>query len=211
MRLTKEAIVKTPRIKRLNLINAVTGVKPANLVGSKSKSGNSNVAIFSSVVHLGSNPALLGFFMRPQHEVRRDTYHNIIDTSYYTINQVHPDFVANAHYTSAKFDLHESEFETCQLEEEYMDHFYAPFVKRSRIKLAMKLEEVIPLSINNCSLIIGSIEHLDIADEFVGNNGEVDLEQLNAVGIGGLNRYYELKEVANFPYARVTDLPPFNT
>ena len=38
MRLTKEAIVKTPRIKRLNLINAVTGVKPANLVGSKSKS-----------------------------------------------------------------------------------------------------------------------------------------------------------------------------
>ena len=64
MRLTKEAIVKTPRIKRLNLINAVTGVKPANLVGSKSKSGNSNVAIFSSVVHLEVTSAI-GFFYAP--------------------------------------------------------------------------------------------------------------------------------------------------
>ena len=32
MRLTKEAITETPRIKRLNLINAVIGVKPANLI-----------------------------------------------------------------------------------------------------------------------------------------------------------------------------------
>ena len=95
MKLTKEAITETSRVKRLNLINAVTGVKPANLVGTKSKSGNTNVAIFSSVVHLGSHPALLGFFMRPQHEVRRDTYHNIVETSSYTINQVHTDFVAN--------------------------------------------------------------------------------------------------------------------
>ena len=211
MKLTKEAITETSRVKRLNLINAVTGVKPANLVGTKSKSGNTNVAIFSSVVHLGSHPALLGFFMRPQHEVRRDTYHNIVETSSYTINQVHTDFVANAHYTSAKFEQLESEFEKCHLDEEYIDGFYAPFVKQSRIKLAMKLQDVIPLSINKCSLLIGSIEYLDIADEFVDKNGEVDLELLNAAGIGGLNRYYELKEIANFPYARVTDLPNFDT
>lgn len=209
MRLNKEDIFNTTRIKRLNLINSITGVKPANLVGTKSTSGHTNVAIFSSVVHLGSHPALLGFFMRPQHDVRRDTYENIINTNYYTINQIHPDFVAQAHYTSAKFDYQQSEFDKCQLEEEYMDHFYAPFVRQSRIKIGMKLEEVVPLSINKCSLVIGSIEQLEIDDIYVDKAGEINLESINAVGIGGLNQYYELKQLAKFPYARVNELPDF--
>ena len=51
---------------RLNLINSITGIKPANLIGTRSQDGIDNVAIFSSVVHLGSNPAQLGFVMRPQ-------------------------------------------------------------------------------------------------------------------------------------------------
>jgi flavin reductase (DIM6/NTAB) family NADH-FMN oxidoreductase RutF len=111
MHLTKEQIQETARIKRLNLINSITGVKPANLIASISKDGDSNLAIFSSLVHLGSNPALLGFVLRPQHEVRRDTYDNILATGYYTINHIHPDFIANAHYTSAKFSKQDSEFE----------------------------------------------------------------------------------------------------
>ena len=89
---SKEDIQNTSRVKRLNLINSVTGVKPANLIGTISESGVSNLAIFSSVVHLGSNPALLGFIMRPRHEVRRDTYDNILFSNCFTVNQVHPDF-----------------------------------------------------------------------------------------------------------------------
>ena len=58
MHLTKEQIQKTSRIKRLNIINSITGVKPANLIGSISENGHSNLAVFSSIVHLGSNPAL---------------------------------------------------------------------------------------------------------------------------------------------------------
>ena len=52
MHLTKEQIQQTSRIKRLNIINSITGVKPANLIGSISDNGHSNLAIFSSVVHL---------------------------------------------------------------------------------------------------------------------------------------------------------------
>ena len=48
------------KIFRLNLINSITGIKPANLIGTKSKDNLENLAIFSSVVHLGSNHALLG-------------------------------------------------------------------------------------------------------------------------------------------------------
>ena len=80
MLLTKNDIQKLDRKYRLNLINSITGIKPANLVGSRSADGFDNVAIFSSLVHLGSNPAQLGLVMRPQTNARKDTYSNIQET-----------------------------------------------------------------------------------------------------------------------------------
>ena len=137
MHLTKEDIFNTPRIKRLNLINSITGIKPGNLIGSISKNGNSNLAIFSSVVHLGSNPALIGFISRPHDKVRRDTLENILETKYYTINHIHSDFIKQAHQTSGKYDKDVSEFETCHLTETYLYNFSAPFLKESKIKFGL--------------------------------------------------------------------------
>ena len=210
MHFTEEDIKGLNRIKRLNLINSITGVKPANLIGSISSSGQTNLAIFSSLVHLGSNPALIGFVLRPQHEVRRDTYDNILQTECYTINRVHTSFIANAHYTSAKFSKQESEFEKCKLSEEYLFDFKAPFVKESRVKLAMKLEEMIPIEVNKCMMIVGSIQHLFIDDKAVEDDGQINLECLNEVGIGGLNSYYRLERIGQFPYARTNELPDFS-
>ena len=209
MHLTKEQIQQTSRIKRLNIINSITGVKPANLIGSISENGHSNLAIFSSIVHLGSNPALLGFILRPQHEVRRDTYDNIMQTKYYTINHIPSDYVENAHYTSAKFDKEDSEFERCKFTEEYLFDFDAPFVKESRAKIALKLEEMLPIELNKCVMVIGSIHHLWVDDVAVEDDGQINLELLDDVGIGGLNSYYQLKRITQFPYARVNELPDF--
>ena len=189
MHLTKEQIQQTPRIKRLNIINSITGVKPANLIGSISENGHSNLAIFSSIVHLGSNPALLGFILRPQHEVRRDTYDNIMQTKYYTINHIPTDYVENAHYTSAKFDKEDSEFVSCKFTEEYLFDFDAPFVKESRAKIGLKLEEMLPIELNKCVMVIGSIQHLWVDDVAVEDDGQINLELLDDVGIGGLNSY----------------------
>ena len=209
MQLTKEQIQQTPRIKRLNIINSITGVKPANLIGSISENGHSNLAIFSSIVHLGSNPALLGFILRPQHEVRRDTYDNIMQTKYYTINHIPTDYVENAHYTSAKFDKEDSEFVRCKFTEEYLFDFDAPFVKESRAKIGLKLEEMLPIELNKCVMVIGSIQHLWVDDVAVEDDGQINLELLDDVGIGGLNSYYKLKRIAQYPYARVNELPDF--
>jgi len=49
---------------RINLINSSSGFKSANLIATINKEGISNVAVFSSVIHLGSNPPLLGFLTR---------------------------------------------------------------------------------------------------------------------------------------------------
>ncbi|MGJ8661580.1 MAG: flavin reductase family protein, partial [Bacteroidota bacterium] len=138
MHLTKEDIKNTDKVDRLNLINGLTGIKPANLIGTVSNDGQENVAIFSSVVHLGSNPALFGFILRPAGDVPRNTYENIKETGFYTINHVHESIVENAHFTSAKFPGDVSEFDKCGLTPIYKEGFKAPFVENAFVQLGMR-------------------------------------------------------------------------
>ena len=203
MHFSKQDILNTPRIIRLNLINSITGIKPGNLIGTISKDGHSNLAIFSSVIHLGSNPALIGFITRPDKKVRRDTLNNILETNYFTINHIHQDFIEQSHKTSGKFNKDESEFNMCNLTEDYLFDFLAPFVKESKIKMGLKLQSIIDIPDNQTKLITGSIEHIYIEDIALEDNGDINLQIINDVGIGGLNNYYKLEKVAHYPYFRV--------
>lgn len=195
---------------RLNLINSITGIKPANLIGTISENRQTNLAIFSSVIHMGSNPALIGFIMRPNAEVPRHTYDNILANKRYTINHIHKSFVEKAHYTSAKFAEDQSEFDHCGLTKEYLNDFEAPYVKESNLKYGLKLVDEILIEKNGTHLIIGEIEHLIVDENSVGLDGLVDLESLNDVGISGLNQYYSLSKLKKLPYARLSELPDFN-
>ena len=207
MHLDKSAIDALNKVQRLNIINSITGIKPANLIGTINSSQKTNLAIFSSIVHLGSNPALIGFILRPTGEVRRDTHENILENGYYTINHIHENFIENAHYTSAKFERAVSEFDSCGLTEEYLFDFEAPFVKESKVKIGMNFVEEIPIKTNNTSLIVGEIVHLQIPDAAMSKSGYIDLGKLDDVGISGLNSYYSLEKIAQFPYARVDEIP----
>ena len=205
--LNKQEIKSKGRIERLNLINSITGIKPANLIGTISAEGEPNLAIFSSVVHLGSDPAILGFNVRPSGPVRRHTLENILSTGWYTINHVHQSFIEQAHYTSVKFDKGVSEFDKCGFTEQYLEDFKAPFVKESRLKIAMKFCEQLPISINDTCLIIGEVQHLILPDDAVDHEGHVNLSVSESVGISGLNSYYQLNKLDQFPYAREGELP----
>ncbi len=209
MHYTKEDIENLERVERLKIINSVTGIKPANLIGTiDDRSCATNVAIFSSVFHLGSNPALLGFIMRPAGDVPRHTYNNIKQNGFYTINHIHPAFTKNAHYTSAKFDESVSEFDSCNLTEEYLRDFKAPFVKESTFKMGLRFKEAIDITVNGTILIIGEIEHLVVPENAIVE-GNIDLEASDSVGISGLNSYYSLKKIEEHPYARLKDVPSF--
>ena len=94
---------KLDRFYRVNLLTSATGFKAAHLIGTYSKEGIANLALFSSIIHLGSNPALLGFIQRPLND-RSHTYKNIKQNGYFTINHVHENFSEKAHYTSANFN-----------------------------------------------------------------------------------------------------------
>ena len=208
MLLDKQQIENLDRKYKLNLINSISGIKPANLIGTKSNEGKDNVAIFSSVVHLGSSPAQLGIIMRPQGEVPTDTYRNILSTKYYTINHISDSFIKKAHYTSAKLKKGHSEFERMNIEKDFLKDFYAPFVKESNVKIGMKHLQNIPLP-NGCIFMIGTVEMIILPDNAINDLGQLDLCMYNCTGISGLNTYYSLNKIDTFPYVRNNEIPDF--
>ena len=115
MHYTREQINNLEKIKKINLINSCSGYKSANLIGTISKEGITNVAVFSSVTHLGSNPPTLGFILRPT-TVPRDTYKNILESGVFTINHIYEDIIEDAHHTSAKYEEAISELDITALE-----------------------------------------------------------------------------------------------
>lgn len=201
-------IEKLDKIYRANLINSISGLKPANLIGTKSASGQTNLAIFSSVIHLGANPALLGLIVRPA-MVQRHSYENMRETGFFTINHVQKDITKKAHYTSAKFDKNISEFDACGLTAEFQNDFFAPFVKECSIKIGLKLVDEIPIKLNGTILMIGKIEQIYFPHEIISETGNLDLDAAQSVCASGLESYYLPKKLAEFPYAKVDKLPKF--
>jgi ferritin len=53
------------RFTRANFINSLSGFKSLSLIGTVNDKGVSNLAVFSNIVHLGADPALIGFINRP--------------------------------------------------------------------------------------------------------------------------------------------------
>lgn len=186
---------------KINLINSCSGYKSANLIGTKSQSGISNVAIFSSVTHIGSSPALLGFFLRPT-TVIRNSYENIKETGLFTINHVHESILHEAHHTSAKYDKSLSEFDFTLLEEEYKGDYLVPFVKDAPVQIAMKYVEEYPINANDTILLIGEITDLYIADDLLEEDGFVNLSKGKVASINGLDGYSIPKLKTRLEYQR---------
>jgi flavin reductase (DIM6/NTAB) family NADH-FMN oxidoreductase RutF len=190
-----------PSRYRAKFINSLSGFKSANLIGTQNDSGQSNLAIFSSVVHLGASPALIGFVMRPDNGSRH-TLNNIINSTHYTINQVASDFYDCAHQTSAAYNNNRSEFAETGLTTSYIGNFNAPFVKESLLKFAVKLKEIIPIPHNNTQLIIGEIVHVICEEKAIQDDGYIDIEALKTVCLSGLDSYHTSKRLARLHYAK---------
>lgn len=194
-------IMKLPGRYRANLINKVSGFKAANLIGTKSKDGQTNMAVFNSVMHIGANPPYLGFILRPT-TVERHTYENIKETGVYTINQITTAIHEKAHQTSAKYEREVSEFDAVGLTEFYQDDFHAPFVAESYIKIGLSFQEEQLIHCNDTRLVIGKIEHLILPEEAILEDGDVRLEDLDTAAIAGLYNYYKPEHLGKYGYAK---------
>ena len=199
--ITKDDISQMEKLERLNIINSCTGYKSANLIATISKDGVPNVAVFSSITHLGSNPGLLGFIVRPT-KVPRDTYENLKKLGFFTVNHITSDMIADAHHTSANYEIGISEFEKTNLEEEYKNGLEVPFVKGSPVQLYCKYMNEYYIKENDTIHVIASIEHVYYNENMEHKDGWLQLDKGNVVAINGLDGYCLPKLVDRFEYAR---------
>ena len=189
------------KVKRLNLVNSCTGYKSANLIATQSLEGINNVAIFSSVTHLGSNPAMLGFIIRPTIVVR-DTYKNIKETGYFTVNHVTADIIGDAHHTSANYNPEESEFDKTKLNIEFKESITTPFVKDCPVQLYCKYINEYHIKENGTVHIIASIEKIFYNENLEHQDGWLQLDKADVISLNGLDGYCLPKLVNHYEYAR---------
>ncbi|MEJ2594314.1 MAG: flavin reductase family protein [bacterium] len=198
---SKADILSWERLFRTNLINGISGCKPTMLLGTSSSSGDYNLALFSSVVHVGANPPLLGVIMRPP-VVDRHTLENIRQTGIFTMNHVHAGIVEQAHHTSAKYKRNVSEFEKAGLTAAFLDGFTAPYVAESKIRMGLQMVNEIPIPANGTLLIVGEVLHLYVSGNLIGEKGMIDMQEAEGLTVSGLNTYYTCNRFMELPFAR---------
>jgi flavin reductase (DIM6/NTAB) family NADH-FMN oxidoreductase RutF len=204
--ISKETIQSWERFYRGNFVNSLSGFKSASLIATINKEGIPNLAIFSNIVHLGADPALIGFINRPL-EAAPHTLANIEVTGFYTINHIHPDFVMQAHQTSAKYASGVNEFMSVGLQEEYLNDFPVPFVKQSRCSYAMKMVEIIPIKHNNTFFVIGELQQVRIEKDILTADGFIQLEKIESITSLGIDGYYNVTPMGRYAYAKPGVMP----
>ena len=206
MHLDSASIDAMPSRERAALINSLSGFKSANLIGTADAEGHCNLAIMSSVVHLGSHPPLLMLVVRPGGE-ERHTLHNLLRSGHYSINHVAADMVDAAHQTAARYPRDVSEFEATGLTPSWWDGFTAPLVAEAHVQLAMQLREHQELAINGTHLVIGEVVQANIPDGCLKEDGSLDLNAAGTVALTGLDSYHRADLMKRMAYAK-PDLPP---
>jgi flavin reductase (DIM6/NTAB) family NADH-FMN oxidoreductase RutF len=201
MHINKSEIDQLDKRYRAAFINSLAGFRQAVLIGTRSVGEKNNLAIFNSLIHLGAYPALFGLMSRPD-SVQRDTLQNILETKEYTLNFIQSSQYKKAHQTSARYDKGTSEFEKVGFTPSYQLGFRAPFVEEAVVKIAMKLEETIPVNINGTIMIIGSIYSVDTNDGLLGDDGFVNLSASEVLISQGLDAYFTSSEIGRLPYAK---------
>ena len=201
MHITRQQIDEFPHLYKINLMNSISGYKPANLIATKSTDNITNVAVFSSVVHYGSSPAILGFVLRPT-TVVRNTYNNIKETGYYTINAINEAIIEEAHHTSAKYPSEISEFDKTTLSEEFKNNFHAPFVAESPLQIGMKFLEEHHIKANGTILVLGEVTDLYFKDSMLSEDGLLNLSTEKVAAINGLDTYMVAENYKRLSYQR---------
>lgn len=194
-------LLSMDRIFRLNFFNAINGFKNAALIGTADTDGATNLAIFNSVIHIGSNPPLLGFILRPT-SVDRHTYENLIATGHYTINHLPASHFKAGHQTSAKYPREVSEFEACGFTPQYTQNVKAPYVEESHIKIGLAFEEEKHIQANQTILVIGRVLEIIVPENIIETTGHLNIDQADAVAVVGLDSYYKASLLGRMPYAK---------
>jgi flavin reductase (DIM6/NTAB) family NADH-FMN oxidoreductase RutF len=199
--ITPEKLAGMDRFYRMNLINSLSGYKQPFLVGTIDGRNRTNLGLFNSLVHIGAQPARLGFFIRPL-TVPRHTYHNIIERKKFTINLVPEAFIDPSHQASADYPWGVSEFEKTGLTPYFSASHIAPYVEEATIRIGLELEEEQKLACNGNILIVGKVVEIYVPENGIFPNGSIDIIGQKTAGVIGLDTYFTTEFKKILPYAR---------
>ena len=186
---------------RTNFVNSLSGYKSANLLGTIDSAGRTNLAMISSVFHVGAQPPLIGFLMRP-HTVPRHSLENILEIGCFTINHVHSGIYAQAHQTAARYAKEESEFDATGLHEAYRASCQAPFVAEAHLGIELMLADHVHVALNKTELIIGEIQRVYLEHDCIEDDGYIDINSLDTVSVSGLDSYHRCNPIERLPYPK---------
>lgn len=201
LRINDTDIHSWDRIRRANFINSLSGFKSVSLVATVNDHGHTNLSLISNIVHLGADPALIGYINRPR-EATPHTLQNIEKNGFYTVNHVLSHMLPSAHQCSAKYPEDISEFDACGFTPEHAEGCKAPFVAESKIGYALQLEEIVPIRQNGTYLVIGKFLFARFEETVLSPDGFLKLDAAGSLCSLGLDAYYSVKCEGRFPYAR---------
>ena len=193
-----------PARKRGRLVNSLSGFKSVNLVGTSNMAGQHNLSVVSSVVHLGSDPALMGMVFRPPVERQRGshTYWNIRETGVFTLNHVASHFYSKAHQASARYASEVDEFEALGLTPVLRCGFDAPAVAESPVRMGLEYLDEWVIEANQCRMVVGQIRWVEFPSEAWAEDGYLDLESLDVVALSSLDGYHKTQKLTRLSYAK---------
>lgn len=186
---------------KVNFINSLSGYKSVNLVGTQSDNKIANLAIYNTIIHVGSNPALMGLLVRNP-TVERHTLINIQKTGFFTINHIHSNFFTRAHQTAARYFHDQSEFDVVGLNPFYSDSCPAPYVKESSVKIGLKIKEELIIKSNSTVFIVGEVIEVILPEKAVLTDGLIDLGVTGTITSSGLDTYYTTQKIARLSFAK---------
>jgi len=189
------------RFYRANFINSLSGFKSASLISTVSPDGKTNVAIFSNIVHVGADPALIGFVNRPK-EAAPHTLSNIERTGIYTINLIDQSMAEKGHLSSAKYEVGISEFDALQIDIDFLPDWKAPLVKDAVCSYGLKVAEIIPIALNGTYFVIGAIQWVKVNQPILCDDGFLALQEARTICSLGIDAYYTTTLIDRWEYAK---------
>jgi flavin reductase (DIM6/NTAB) family NADH-FMN oxidoreductase RutF len=198
---TTELLENLDKQYKVHLINSLGGFKSVSLLGTINNSNVTNLAIFSSIFHIGANPPLIALIFRPS-PPERNTLSNILNTGFYTINHINESIYKQAHQSSARYDSAISEFDVTGLQAEFKNGFFAPFVMESHVQFAVEFKEKIDITLNNTAMVIGEIKEVYVPVNCISEDGFLDIEKANTITCSGLDSYHKTVRIDRLTYAK---------
>lgn len=172
--------------------------RPIGWISTLSASGQRNLAPYSFFNVAGANPPHVLFcpMIRTKDSAEKDSLRNVRDTGEFVVNIVSGDLVEAMNLTSGEYSDDVDEFTLANLTPVPSITVKPPRVAESPIHYECKLVQIVKLGDQPGagSVVIGRVEHIHVADEYLIGGDKIDIPKLNTVG-----------RLAGNAYSRVND------